>query len=799
MKLVRCCRTIGTAILFFHALWAQTSPGANSKSSLTGSVRDPAGAAIAGAHITLKDQTGAVQDKRTDKEGVYRFSLLSAGHYSLNIESKGFEPKSGKLDVNGQEALTMNFVLSISTQRQSVTVTDRLDRMIDYTPSATNSTAMKTDTPVLLTPQSVQTVPQAVLLDQNALLLSDATRNVAGVAQDFGFNGGTQPSLILRGFPSNFSMVAGGGSGMTGMGTYYMDGTKLVGVPLNMADAQQVDVVKGPDTVLYGRAEPGGLVNVVTAPLLPVFNVDLEEIASQWGSTRSTGKIGGRLNRSGSLLFRASGTWFADKTGRAFVRDRLGSGSLTLNWKATPRTVLGLTLNYQHQAYRNDFGIPAVGDRPANLPYNTQFNNAPDLSKAQPLSARLNLEQTIASGWLLNVRLDGMVSNTHEVDIWPYRYDILSGAPCFPSECLSYFYDRPYGRDRLVHGTADLTGKIKTGPIQHSVLVGLDGYANSRNGTLYLEDLNYAINIYNPVYITQPALDPSQSIAGPTNDKIRWVGLYGQDMITLPHRLIIVAGFRADWTSAIYGPPGLTPNIQSFVKPRVGLVWQFTDGQSVYAQYQQALGTNNGRSPITGVALAPEIANQYEFGYKVRSRGGAMTATVAAYQLVKNNLADYSLYPNVTTIGQARSRGLEVDVRGRLTRHLSSIASYAYTDAVITKDPTYQGERLPEVPRNSGSLWLHDSLGENWTAGAGVFAQGLRNGDYGSDFALPGYARFDAMVSRRFQTGSWHNTIQFNVLNLTDKRYYPASHPIVEDWIQVGLARTYEITLRLNR
>ena len=73
------------------------------------------------------------------------------------------------------------------------------------------------------------------------------------------------------------------------------------------------------------------------------------------------------------------------------------------------------------------------------------------------------------------------------------------------------------------------------------------------------------------------------------------------------------------------------------------------------------------------------------------------------------------------------------------------------------------------------------------------------NALYGSDFALPGYARIDAMVGRRFQTGSWHNTIQFNVLNLTDKRYYPASHPIVEDWIQVGLARTYEITLRLNR
>jgi len=539
VRFVHCCCMIGAATLFSPGVWAQTPPRTDVGGSLLGTVRDPSGAAIVGAHVTLKDEAGKAREAQTDREGAYHFSTFQAGRYSLSVESQGFQEQSREVSANGQEALTVNFVIAIKTQSQSMTVTDRLDRQSDYTPSATNATAMKTDTPVLLTPQSVQTVPTAVLLEQNALLLSDATRNVTGVTQDFGFNGGTQPALILRGFPSNFSMTAGGGSGMSGMGTYYLDGTKMVGVPLNMADAQQVDVVKGPDTVLYGRAEPGGLVNVVTAPLLPVFTTDLEETASQRGSTRTTGKVGGRLNRSGSLLFRVSGTWFADKTGRAFVRDRLGSGGLTLNWKATTRTDLALSLNYQHQAYRNDFGIPAVGDRPANLPYNTQFNNSPDLSKAQPLSARVNLGQEIFRGWRLNVRFDSLVSNTHEVDIWPYRYDILSGASCFPNECLSYYYDRPHGRDRLIHGTADLTGKFKTGPIQHSLLFGLDGYANSRNGTLYLEDLNSSINIYNPAYTAQPPLDPSQSIAADVQDKIRWVALSVQDMIICRTALLL--------------------------------------------------------------------------------------------------------------------------------------------------------------------------------------------------------------------------------------------------------------------
>ena len=746
----------------------------------------------------LKDEAGNVRDAQTDREGAYQFSTLRAGHYSLTVASQGFQEQSRTVSVNGHEALTLDFVLSIEAQGQSITVTDRLERQGDYTPSATDQSTTKTDSQVLLVPQSVETVPEAVLLDQNALTLSDATRNIAGVAQDFGFNGSTQPALVLRGF-TDLSMTAP--SSMTASASYYLDGNRVEGVPLNMADVQQVDVVKGPDSVLYGRAQPGGLVNVVTRPILPQFAADLEETASQLGATRSTASISGRLNQSGSFLLRASGTWFADKTGRAFVRDRLGSGGLTLIWRATPRTRLGLSLNYQHQAYRNDYGVPSLGDRPLNLPYySSQYNNSPVLSTTQPRSARLTLEQELARGWNLNVKFLSLVSNYYDADITPYGSNLATGADCLGSgdECLQYYYNAPHRKYRLVHGSADLTGKFKTGALQHSVLVGLDGYAAGRTGTQYYEQLA-PVNVYNPVFTPEPPLDPSVASPLYTTDETRWVGLYAQDTVTLPYRLTLVAGIRADWTSAIYAPPGTQPNAQSFVKPRVGLVWQLSGGQAIYGQYQQALDANNGRDPVTLHALAAETANQFEFGYKVRARGGAITATVAAYQLVKDNIASYIFYPAIVTVGQQRSRGIEVDVRGRLTRRLSAIASYAYSDGVVTKDPAYQGERLPDAPRNSGSLWLRHSLGESWADGAGIFAAGVRNGDYGNDFELPGYARVDAMLSHHFQIGAWHNTIQLNVLNLTNKLYYTSSFPIALDWIQLGMLRTYQITLRLNR
>ncbi len=798
VKFIQRCCMIGAATLFSHALWAQTQPGTGGEGSLIGTVCDPSGAAILGARLALKDEAGKVREARTDREGAYRFSTLRAGHYTLSAESQGFQAQSREVSANGQEALTVNFVLVVQAQRQSVTVTDRLDRQRDYAPSATDEATLKTDTPLLLTPQSVETVPEAVLRDQNALTLSDATRNVAGVAQDFGFNGGSQTALIFRGF-TDLSMTARGT--MTAAASYYQDGSRVEGVPLNMADVQQVDVVKGPDSVLFGRAQPGGLVNVVSRPILPQFAVDLEETASQLGATRSTASISGRINKSGSLLLRASGTWFADKTGRAFVRDRLGSGGLTLIWHATPRTQLGLSLNYQHQAWRNDYGVPSLGDRPLNLPYySSQFNDSPVLSTTQPRSARLTLDQELARNWRLNVNFLSLISNSYEADITPYGSNLATGADCLGSgnECLAYFYNAPHRKYRLVHGSADLTGKFRTGAVQHSVLVGLDGYAAGRTGTQYYQDLA-PVNVYNPVFALEQPLNPSLASPLITTDETRWVGLYAQDTITLPYRLTLVAGVRADFTSAIYAPPGTQPNVQSFVKPRVGLVWQLSGEQAVYFQYQQALDANNGRDPATLRALAAETSNQFEFGYKARARGGAITATVAAYQLIKENIASFVFYPTITTVGQQRSRGVEVDVRGRLTRRLSGIASYAYNDGVVTKDPLYQGERLPEAPRNSGSLWLRHSLGESWDAGAGIFAVGVRNGDYGNHFELPGYARLDAMLSHRFRTGAWQNTIQVNVLNLTNKLHYTGSFPIALDWIQLGRARTYQITLRLSR
>ena len=126
VKFVRCCWLIGTATLVSHTLSAQAPP--NSEGSLSGTVRDPSGAAIVGAHVALKDDAGKAREAQTDRAGAYHFSALLVGHYSLSAESRGFQAQSKEVNADGQKSLTMNFVLAIEAKPQSITVSDRLDR-----------------------------------------------------------------------------------------------------------------------------------------------------------------------------------------------------------------------------------------------------------------------------------------------------------------------------------------------------------------------------------------------------------------------------------------------------------------------------------------------------------------------------------------------------------------------------------------------------------------------------------------------------------------------------------------------
>lgn len=660
------------------------------------------------------------------------------------------------------------------------------------------SAATKTDTPILLTPQSLQVVPRAVLNDQKALTLSDAVRNVAGVGTDFGFNGSAQPLLILRGFQTT-SMTASGN--MSGMSSYFVNGVKVVGVPLNMANVDSVEVVKGPASVLYGRSEPGGLVNVVPKALSAETRLGLEQTIGQYGFSRTVIEGGGALNAEKTLLGRASLSYEKGGSNRDFVVNKLGAFSGTLAWVPDADTRVALTVDHNAQKYRNDFGVPADGNRPANLPRTRQYNDSPDLSSMTSDSVLLDAQAKVAPNWTVKGRVVSMRAKTHEVDVWPYRENYgLAAETCDNSAgmnrlCRYYFYVRPEGHLKLDQATVDLIGDVQIGGLQHKLLAEVDHYSTRKTGDLYFTQIN-SVDVFSPLLGSAAPLDTSFPL--PVDDHSKWTSLTLQDQVAFGGGWHGVLALRHDRTEALFSlVPGTPSNKQSFTTPRVGVVWEFMPNQTLYAQYQDAIAANNGRDS-NGVALEAERARQVEAGWKQVALDGRLNTTVAVYQLVKRHRAYFFPDGTVTAIGEARSRGLEVDMIGQLSAQLSLMASYTYLDAVVTKDPTYKGTRLANTARNAGSVWGRWMFDEQWAAGGGVFFQGQRQGDNANSFQLPGYARVDAMVSYGFKAGGSKGLVQFNLKNVFDKVHYSGSHPLVKDWIQPGAPRTASVTLRLD-
>ena len=684
-----------------------------------------------------------------------------------------------------------------ATEPQRVEVTGTAEA---YQPRPT-PTATKTDTPILLTPQSLQVVPRAVLNDQKALTLTDAVRNVAGVGTDFGFNGSAQPLLILRGFQST-SMTASGN--MSGMSSYFVNGVKVMGVPLNMANVDSVEVVKGPASVLYGRSEPGGLVNVVPRALSAESRLGLEQTIGSYGLSRTVIEGGSALNADRTLLGRASVSYDKGGSNRDFVVNKLAAFSGTLAWVPDAGTRVALTVDHNAQKYRNDFGIPADGDRPAKLPRTRQYNDSPDLSSINGDSVLLDAQTQVAANWTLKGRVVSMRAKTREVDVWPYRENLIGLDNCDNSVglatlCRYYFYVRPAGRTSLDQVTVDLIGDVQIGGLRHKLLAEIDHYSTKKTGDVYFTQIN-SVDVFNPALGSAPPLDTSFPL--PVDDHNQWTSLTLQDQIAFGGGWHGVFALRHDRTEALFSlTPGIEPNKKSFTTPRVGAVWEFMPNQTFYAQYQDSIAANNGRD-ADGVALEAERARQIEFGWKQVALGGRLNTTVAVFELVKRNRASRNPITFATTTeGDARSRGLEVDAIGQVSAQLALIGSYTYLDAKVTRDsqdPAAEGKRLANTARHAGSLWGRWMFDEQWAAGAGVFVQGQREGDNANSFQLPGYGRVDAMASYAFKAGRSKGSVQFNLKNVFDKVHYTGSHPLVKDWIQPGAPRTASVTLRLD-
>ncbi|MGX2039185.1 TonB-dependent siderophore receptor [Methylocaldum sp. MU1018] len=649
------------------------------------------------------------------------------------------------------------------------------------------STATKTDTPIMETPYSIQVVPKQVLEDQQAVRTEKALQNVSGVIQSTA-NGGGQDSFIIRGFFTD---------------TIYRDGVQIPNLQAGpttkreTANLERIEVLKGPGSLLFGRTEPGGIVNLVTKqPLTSPFYA-LQQQFGSFDFYRTTVDATGPVTQDDTLLYRFNLAYESANSFRDFHDDneRVFLAPV-LTWNIGPRTRATLEYEFQHVDERLDIGVPPIGDRPAPVPR--------ERSTEDPLANRNVIDRNyLGFHWSHAFNDEWTLSQRFSMDLIDQpilKGSYVAGEVSPDGSFIRPFYAYPSKSDRY-YTSLNLTGKFSTWDLNHTVLLGGDYYRMDDRVDGH-DPEGESFNIFNPVYLTQaPQFGPTTY---PVNTTTSWHGVYFQDQIELPYNVFALGGVRYDSADIRDNLSKTTTSDNNRVSPRGGLLWRPIPELSLYGSYTENFGASNGLD-ADGKSLPPQTAQQWETGIKTELWDGRFTGTLAYFELTKQNLAvpDPANPVRSRAIGEAESHGLEFDVAGELLPGWRLIGAYSYLPfAKVTDDGAgeNQGNRLPLAPRHAGSLWsTYEFEGgdlQGLKFGAGVRAVGQREGNPGNSYQLPGYVTVDLMASYGIKVGPSRVSLQLNLDNLIDKTYFLGSNG--GSHIQFGAPRTFLGSVRVD-
>lgn len=630
----------------------------------------------------------------------------------------------------------------------------------------TASTVTRINTPIEEIPRSIQVIPQTVFEDQAINALDDALRNASGVLQNSADARGQR--FVIRGFDSSSVLRDGFRP------TFGFSGN--IGYP-ELANIEQVEVLKGPAAILYGVSEPGGVINLVSEqPLSDPFYEANFEIGNREQVAAGI-DFSGPLDENGNVLYRLNalyrdGAYYRDfdaDVERAFIAP-------VVQWNISDRTDLNLFLEYSDEQRPYDTGLVAIGDGIPDIPFDRNLSQLEDINEATYFRTGYQFEHRFSDNWRLRNAFNYIAYNTIFESSFTLNVDEDTG-----DITRSFIQlDQPSSTYEV---QTNVVGEFSTGSIDHTVLFGVDyNHREQVGNTGRGFATNFTQNIFDPVYgtVARPDFD-SEPLFFDSDSFIDAVGIYGQDQISILDNLHVLAGLRYETVSQRnVNRPSLfaseaseeTQSDDAFV-PQLGIVYQPIEPISLYASYSQSFAPNSGTNADKDV-LPPEEGEQFEIGVRGEAFDGRLIANLAYFDITKSNVATSDPNNPAFSInsGEQSSQGVELDVIGEILPGWNIIANYAYTDARISANNDGQeGNRLINSPQHSANLWttyeLQTGSLQGLSFGLGVNYVGDRFGDLDNSFKLGDYFLTNAAIA--YEKDTWRAAL--NVRNLFDVDY----------------------------
>jgi catecholate siderophore receptor len=668
-----------------------------------------------------------------------------------------------------------------------------------------SKSAMRTDTPLIDTPQSVSVVTERQIGDQAANGIGEAIRYTPGVFSAQGE--GNRETLVFR--------------GMTTTGDFFVDGIRDdVQTYRDLYNIQRLEIFRGPNAMTFGRGGTGGIVNRVTkvAGRDKVRALRLE--AGMYDHFRGSADLGGPVTDAAAL--RVTGVYQNSGSYRHGVDYERWGVNPTASLRIGPDTLIEMGYEHFRDDRVADRGIPSrfrpAGFTGAVEPVETgrgTFFGDPDHSPTYTDTDAANFYVSHDFGGDVTLR-----NRTRYADYDKFYQNVFPGlvnaasvtngvaatpAPGLPAGTYApgtivqiQAYNNAMKRKNLISQT-DLNARFSTGGIGHLLLVGAElgrqDTENVRNEGFFPVpgNANGVQTIFVPV--ADPRIDRPDIIwrqvatSGDNMGRLDIAAFYVQDQVALSPRLELVLGIRYEHLvtrvrdrRTVGFPAGQQRDfrvVNDLWSPRAGLIFKPSENAGIYASYSRSYLPRGG-DQLTSLNLAnqsldPERYTNYEIGAKWDVNPD-LNLSAALYQLDRENvivLIDPNNPGAGTELGGGqRSRGFEIAATGKLTGQLSLVGAYSYQEARFRRAisaSVREGAEIPNVPRHSASLWGRYDVTRKLGIALGAIYQGRRFAAQDNLVRLPGYARIDGAVFYRIDDNF---DVQLNVENLLGEHYF---------------------------
>jgi catecholate siderophore receptor len=661
------------------------------------------------------------------------------------------------------------------------------------------SSATRTPTDLKDVPQAVSIVTSEQIDDQALRSIGDVLRYVAGAVISQGE--GHRDQIILRGNSSTADFFV---DGLRDDVQYYR----------GLYNLERVEILKGPNAMIFGRGGGGGIVNRVTKrPGARAFaRADLS--ADSEGAWYADADLNRPLG--GGLSARLDAAYEALRNFRDVYDGRRIGVNPTLAW-TSDRTRIDLGYEYDDDRRVVDRGVPSAragtlaDPAPPLAGYRDAFFGVPGLNRttfrAHVLKAEV--EHRFSDALTLTARgLFGDYDKYYRNAMAQTPVTLIGGAPSVGIEAYEDWTKR-----RSLIGQADLVWRVRTGPLRHVLLAGVEASGQETrvehiNGFFDsgVATVNGGRRTFVPL-AAQIAVPPVTFRNGAGYRRVQStadvLALYAQDQVSIGDHVDLIAGLRHDRFAldlTDLAAVGRYRRTDSLWSPRLGLVVKPTGALSLYASYSRSFlpqsGDQFGSLDPTLQALEPERFENLELGLKWAVRPG-LDLNAAVYRLDRTNTrATDPADPSRTVLtGAQRSRGVEIGLTGQVLPNLRVSAGYAYTDAEISRTTAAApaGRKAALVPRHQASLWARYDVTPRLGAGLGLYRQSKSFTSISNTVVLPGFTRVDAAAYFKLTKAI---EAQLNVENLLGARYFASAFN--DNNIMPGAPTTVRGTLRFQ-